>query len=174
MEDQMKPNHKFLTFSLIITAWVFIISCGIGMPKIPGLPGGSASTPWADVPAFPGATQNPNEALGTSLFNQAQANEKSKMETVIFHTDKKPPEIAAFYNDEMMKSKGWLFGMDGTDETGCTQDKYEGQPRTMCTFYKKNEEGREIELTIDARDDPNGGNNTRLILVRITGSLVTK
>jgi hypothetical protein len=170
----MKLKRPLLVFMLLFSAWTIVIGCGIGLPKIPALPGGSSSTPWTDVPAFPGATQNPNEALGTSLFNQAQADKKSKMETIIFHTDKKPAEIVAFYNDDKMKTKGWLLGMDGTADTGCTQDKLEGQPRAICEFYKKTTEGREIELTIDAQADPNGGNNTRLVLVRITGSLVTK
>jgi hypothetical protein len=165
-----KINKKFVFIGLIFT-WILAVGCGIGLPKMPGLPDSSAATLWADVPAFPGASQHLNEQIGTSLFNQAQANEKSKMETIILYTDKKPPEIAAFYNDEMMKKQGWA--PESTGETGCTQDKMEGDPRAICSFTKKDAQGREYNLTIDATKNPNG-TDTRLILVRIAGSLITK
>jgi len=170
----MKKQNKLSVITLLISAGLLIIACGLPLPKMPGLPGGSATTPWADVPAFPGSTVNANEALGTSLFNQAQAKDKSKMETVILHTDKTPADVAAFYSDKMMKDNGWGFGMDGSADTGCTQDKLEGQPRAICEYFKKDKDGREISLTLDAGADPNGGKNTRIVLVRIAGSLVTQ
>ncbi len=128
---------------------------------------------WSDVPAFEGATQDPKEGLGTSLFNQAQADQKSKMETMIFHTTKSPADIAGFYTQARMSEKGWTPQGLGTSQGGCLQDHYDGQPRAMCSFMRKNEEGREIDLTIDARPDPNGHNDTRRVFVRETGSLVT-
>ena len=143
----MKISRKLLLITMLFSIWVVLIGCGIGLPKIPGLPGGSASTPWTDVPAFPGSTQNPNEALGTTLFNQAQASSKSKMETIILHTDKTPAEIAAFYSDAMMKGNGWGFGMDGTADTACSQDKMEGQPRAICDYFKKERTGAKLLWT---------------------------
>jgi hypothetical protein len=167
----MKRNRKIWVFALLVGIWITLIACGL---PIPGIPGGSASTPWADVPAFPGATQNPNEALGTSLLNQAQSDSQSKVETEILHTDKIPSDIAAFYSDEMMKSKGWGLGRDGTSDKACTQDKLEGQPRAICEYAKKDADGREITLNIVAGADPNGGKNTRIVLIRTAGSLITQ
>jgi hypothetical protein len=167
----MKHNRKIWVFALLVGVWITLIACGL---PIPGIPGGSASTPWADVPAFPGATQNPDEALVTSLANQAQSDSKSKVETVILHTDKIPSDIAAFYNDEMMKSKGWGLGLDGTSDKACTQDKLEGQPRAICLYVKKDADGRGITLDILADADPNGGNNTRIVLIRTAESLQTQ
>ena len=168
----MNIKQKGLVIVVLIAAWVIVIGCGIGLPKLPGLPGSSASMPWADVPAFPGSTQDMKESMATSLFNQAQASEKSKMETVLFYTDKKTSDVAAFYNDEMMKKAG-NWGPDFSSSTGCTQDKLEGEPRAICSFIKKDADGREYTLSIDARKNPKG-TNTQLIFVRTVGSLITK
>ncbi|MCL4395011.1 MAG: hypothetical protein M1482_09460 [Chloroflexi bacterium] len=167
-------RHDAVVLATLAFAVVVLSACGIGgAPSVAGLvPNASAQQMWPDVPAFQGATQDPKEALGTSLFNQAQADQKSKMETMIFRTSRAPSEVADFYTADLMKTNGWDVSETSFSPTGCSQDHYENQPRTICSFSKKNEEGREIDLSIDARADPQA-NNTRLIYTRITGSLVT-
>jgi hypothetical protein len=160
----MLKNHKVGLLMLITAVWFTLIACGIGLPKLPGMPSGDTSGLWSDVPMFKGATQDANEALGTTLFNQAQADQKSKMETLIFHTDKQPSDVADFYTDALMKKQGWAPN-NFSNSAGCTTDTYEDQPRAICMFSKKDADGRKVELDIDARPDPKG-NQIRLVFVR--------
>lgn len=95
------------------------------------------------------------------------------MRTLIFQTTKTPQDVAAFYTADRMKQNGWSVSETSFSDTGCSQDHYEGQPRTICEFSKKSSEGRELELSIDARPDPSNSSSTRLIFVYTTGSLVT-
>jgi hypothetical protein len=171
-------NLKATGLMTVASVSLFVLTaCGLmsslpvsGISALAGASGQQAM--WTDVPAFEGATQDAKEALGTSLFNQAQATEKSKMETMLFRTAKSPQDVAAFYTGDRMKQLGWAPMGLGSSSNGCTQDHFEGQARTICEFGKKNEEGRSIDLTIDARVDPTT-NNTRLVFVRTVGSLVT-
>jgi hypothetical protein len=171
-------NRKVSGLLALAAVLLFAVTaCGlmssIPVPGVGALVGGGGQQAmWPDVPAFEGATQDAKEALGASLFNQAQASEKSKMETMLFRTAKSPQDVAAFYTLDRMKQQGWSPQGLGSSSNGCSQDHYEGQPRTICEFGKKNEEGRSIDLTIDARIDP-AANNTRLVFVRTVGSLVT-
>ncbi len=169
-------NRKIFGMMLTTAMLMFtLLACDIasGIPGLSGLPGmGGAQAMWSDVPAFEGATQDAKEALGAGIFNQAQADQKSKMETLLYRTSKQPADVAAFYNDDRMKSFGWSPQGLGNAKSGCYQDLYEGQPRAICQFSKKNEEGRAIELMIDARIDPQV-KNTRLTFVRITGSVIS-
>jgi hypothetical protein len=164
-------NRKTLNWIALLGTLMFaLLACDV-MSVIPGLPAAQQQM-WSDVPAFTGATQDAKEALGAGVFNQAQADQKSKMETLLFRTTKPPADVAAFYTDDRMGSLGWTPQGLGNAKSGCYQDNYEGQPRAICQFVKKNEEGRAIDLTIDARNDPQA-KNTRLTYVRITGSLTS-
>jgi hypothetical protein len=175
-----KMNKKMLGLLLVVPALTFLLLACDVMSFVPGLGGaggvgGSSSQQamWPDVPAFEGATQDPKDALGTSLFNNAQSGQASGMRTLIFKTSKTPPDVAAFYTVDRMKQNGWSVSESSFSDTGCSQDHYEGQPRTICAFSKKSPEGRELELSIDARPDPANSGATRLIFVYTTGSLVT-
>lgn len=166
-------NRKiFFWITLLGTLMFALLACDV-MGAIPGLPGASKpQTMWSDVPAFEGATQDPKDALATGIFNQSQADQKSKAETLLFRTSKIPADVAAFYTDERMKQLGWTPQGLGNAKSGCYQDNYEGQPRAICQFTKKNEESRQIDLTIDARVDAQT-KNTRLIFIRTVGSITT-
>ncbi len=154
---------------MLVVAALALMACDV-MSLISG---GGQQAMWSDVPAFPGATQDPTDALATSMFNGAQAGQKSGMQTLLFQTSKSPQDVAAFYTDDLMKQQGWTVFEVSFSKSGCSQDHYEGQPRTICEFTKKSPEGRELYLSIDARPDPKAPNMTRLIFVYTTGSLVT-
>ena len=157
-----------IVFTLLTIIGLMLAACSEPkLPTAPTAPMPGVTTLWPDVPPYPEAT--PNADLNFFFNTAPTANDVDR--SIQYYTAKTPAEIAAFYTDALMKDQGWTpqayndvkhFSVGHgqgqqintvTDNGGCSLFDYHGQPNGLCWFSKKDDQGREIDLTIGINQD---------------------
>jgi hypothetical protein len=104
-----------------------------------------------------------------------------------YYSHQQPAEVAGFYSDQLMTRSGWSpqscgdvdvpsvgHGQGsqtphGNSPGACSVREFKGQQSALCTFSRKDEAGRNIELIIDISLDGRT-DQTRIDYTRFVGS----
>ena len=175
----MNTKRKRFLFALFACVWLVVMACqavtGLGRQATKD---SSTATElvWPDVSLLPGAKADATVNTITSHLTEA-------MVPMIYYTDKGPADLVAYYTNDLMKAQGWDpqpydvvkhfsdegFGPatpEGTTAGGCMIDPADST-KAFCTFVKKDDSGKEIDLTIEIGPDDKSSQN-KLIYVRTT------
>ncbi len=146
------------------------LACGLSpfgpsaTPASPILPQPGVSTLWPDVPVYPDSTPDLKTNWAINSFVPGQSS-------MIYHTDKKPADVVAFYTNDVFARQGWKpqsYGVvsqfsvghgqgsqtsTGSTDGGCLLLADRNPPEAACTFSKVDTQGKDIELIISVSFD---------------------
>ena len=166
----MGIKHTGISIFAIVALGLAAMACGLSpfgpsaTPTSPIPPQPGISTLWPDVPVYPDSSPDlkTNWAINSFMPNQFG---------MIYHTDKKPADVVAYYTNDLFAKQGWKpqsyaivsqfsvghgqgpqVSTDSTDG-GCLLVAEKNPPAAVCSFSKSDDQGKEIGLIISVSFD---------------------
>ena len=168
-------NSGFILIAIAALA-LTVLACGLSpfgpgaTPTSPIPPQPGISTLWPDVPVYPDASPD----LKTNWAMNSFLPDKFNM---IYHTEKTPADVVAYYKNDLFVKQGWKpqpYGVvnqfsvgngqgpqtsTSSTDGGCMLLADKTPPEAVCTFSRLDAQGKDLELIISVSFDKKTNSN---------------